>query len=339
MKQLYTGVGIKNISKSSIERIKIPIPSIRQQERIVRYLDFIYEKSIKTSNEKIVDLKMANEFYLNNQALSRGNIMKPMGSICEINGGTSLTKAEMVDGIYNVIGGGKIIGKHNKKNQDGNDFTLTRVGDININYNNNPYYLTDNGFSIKSKQTNVISKYIYYLLLHNNNYLENLYNGTAQKVISKTILKLLEIPVPSLKRQREIIEYCENNDRLIQELKVEIETNKREAHRFIKSIVKLDTECDEDVDVNDDITHQEENDEYDNEEDECDEEDTEDTEDSDEDGDINSLISKFKFTSDKISSELNEIVNGFTQNLMKLVVDNYRDNGTGCFQNEVEYDF
>ena len=50
------------------------------------------------------------------------------------------------------------------------------------------------------------------------------------------------------------------------------------------------------------------------------------------------MISKFKFTSDKISSDLNEIVNGFTQNLMKLVMDNYRDNQTTELQNEVEYD-
>lgn len=330
------GVGVfskGSLNKKTLAEIKIPIPSLRQQERIVKYLDFIYEKSIKTSNEKIADLKMANEFYLNNQGLSRGNVMKSMGSICEIDGGTSLTKSEMIDGIYNVIGGGKIIGKHNKKNRDGNDFTLTRVGDININYNTNPYYLTDNGFSIKSKQTNVISKYIYYLLLHNNDYLEHLYNGTAQKVISKTNLKLLEIPVPSLKRQREIVEYCENNDRLIQELKTEIETNKREAHRFIKSVVKLDTE-DED-DINDNITCEEEKN-SDEQDDENDEE--EDEEEDDEEEDVNSMITNFKFTSDKISSDLNEIVTGFTQNLMKLVMDNYKHNQTPELQNEVEYD-
>jgi hypothetical protein len=54
------------------------------------------------------------------------------------------------------------------------------------------------------------------------------------------------------------------------------------------------------------------------------------------------MITNFKFTSDKISSDLNEIVNGFTQNLMKLVMDNYRDNETipptTELQNEVEYD-
>ena len=138
-----------------------------------------------------------------------GVVVKTLGEVCEINQGNTLTKIEMVDGIYDVIGGGKIIGKHNQKNREGNDFTLTRVGDININYIDKPYYLTDNGFSLKSKQEDIITKYTYYLLSHNKEYLTNLYQGTAQKVISKTNLKSIKIPIPSLERQNEIVKYLD----------------------------------------------------------------------------------------------------------------------------------
>ena len=138
-----------------------------------------------------------------------GVVVKTLGEVCEVNQGNSLTKTKMIDGIYDVIGGGKIIGKHNQKNRDGNDFTLTRVGDININYIDKPYYLTDNGFSLKSKQEDIMTKYIYYLLSHNKDYLTNLYQGTAQKVISKTNLKSIKIPIPSLERQQEIVKYLD----------------------------------------------------------------------------------------------------------------------------------
>ncbi len=138
-----------------------------------------------------------------------GIVVKTLGEICEVNQGNSLTKKKMIDGVYDVIGGGKIIGKHNQKNRDGNDFTLTRVGDININYIDKPYYLTDNGFSLKSKQENIMSKYIYYLLSHNKDYITNFYQGTAQKVISKTNLKSIKIPIPSLERQQEIVKYLD----------------------------------------------------------------------------------------------------------------------------------
>jgi len=232
------GTAIPYIRFTQVIGVKIPIPSLERQQEIVNYLDFIYEKCVKTSLSKIAELKQLNEFCLKNQQLYGENVVKTLGEVCEVNQGNSLTKIGMIDGIYDVIGGGKIIGKHNDKNRDGNDFTLTRVGDININYIDKPYYLTDNGFSLKSKQEDIMTKYIYYLLSHNKNYLTNLYQGTAQKVISKTNLKSIKIPIPSLERQKEIIEYCEYNDTLIKQLEKEIENNKKQAHQFMSSIVK-----------------------------------------------------------------------------------------------------
>jgi type I restriction-modification system DNA methylase subunit len=238
----FVGVGLKHISKDYISNIKIPIPSLERQQEIVKYLDFIYEKANKTSNEKIAELKQLNESCIKMQKIFGVNVVKTIGEVCKVKQGISLTKTEMIDGVYDVIGGGKIIGKHNQKNRDGNDFTLTRVGDININYLNKPYYLTDNGFSLKSKQEEIITKYIYYLLSHNKNYLTNLYQGTAQKVISKTNLKLIKIPIPSLERQKEIVEYCEYNDTLIKQLEKEIENNKKQAQRFITSCIKVQSQ-------------------------------------------------------------------------------------------------
>ena len=81
MKQLYTGVAIKNISKTNIEVIKIPIPSLERQQEIVKYLDFIYEKANKTSNEKIAELKQLNEFCLSNQKIFGENVMKTLGEV------------------------------------------------------------------------------------------------------------------------------------------------------------------------------------------------------------------------------------------------------------------
>ena len=244
LQKYYKGANQKSIVEDDLFKIKIPIPSIERQQEIVKYLDFIYEKANKTSNDKIAELNQLNQFCLINQTKFGDNVVKTLGEICEVNQGNSLTKIEMIDGIYDVIGGGKITGNHNQKNRDGNDFTLTRVGDININYIDKPYYLTDNGFSLKSKQEDIMTKYIYYILLHKD-YLTNLYQGAAQKVISKTNLKLLKIPIPSLERQKEIVEYCEYNDILIKQLENEIENNKRVAHQFIKGIVKTQIQTDE----------------------------------------------------------------------------------------------
>jgi len=55
------------ISMEKLKSIKIPIPSLEHQKKIIKYLDFIYEKTNKTSLEKIQELKMLNELCLNNQ--------------------------------------------------------------------------------------------------------------------------------------------------------------------------------------------------------------------------------------------------------------------------------
>ena len=235
----FIGVGLQHISKEYVSNIKIPIPSLDKQQEIVKYLDFIYEKANKTSSSKIAELKQLNKFCLYNQKIFGENNVKILGEVCEVNQGDSLTKIEMVSsGIYDVIGGGKIIGKHNQTNRIGNDFTLTRVGDININYIDRPYYLTDNGFSLAAIVDDIMTKYIYYLLSNSKDYLTNLYQGTAQKVISKTNLKSIKLPIPSLDKQQEIIKYCDYNDALIKQLEHEIENNKRMAQQFITGIVK-----------------------------------------------------------------------------------------------------
>jgi type I restriction-modification system DNA methylase subunit len=167
-----------------------------------------------------------------------GIMMKSLGDICNIEQGKSLTKNNMVNGDFNVIGGGKIIGTHNKKNRDGDEITLTRVGDININFMETPYYLTDNGFSIKSKTNSLLIKYLYYLLKNNNELIQKSYRGTAQKVISKTNLKLIKVPIPTIERQQEIVKNIEELNDENTKLQEKIKENINKTRQIMKGIVK-----------------------------------------------------------------------------------------------------
>jgi type I restriction-modification system DNA methylase subunit len=169
--------------------------------------------------------------------------IKTLGEIASINQGKLLIKNDMIDGLYDVIGGGKIIGTHNINNRDGDDVIITRVGDININYIRNAYYLTDNAFSLKTLNNNImITKYLYYIILNNKEYLKDLYIGTAQKVISKTNLSNVKIPIPAIEKQEEIIkkiDMIENSNKdiinLIDSLK---ELNNIKIKNLIKNEIK-----------------------------------------------------------------------------------------------------
>ena len=65
---------------------------------------------------------------------------------------------------------------------------------------------------------------------------------TGLGCIKKGDIESLKIPIPSLERQKEIVEYCEHNDTLIKQLEKEIENNKKQAQQFIKSILKVQSE-------------------------------------------------------------------------------------------------
>jgi len=152
--------------------------------------------------------------------------------------GVALTQKNMVNGRYNVIGGGKIIGKHNQFNREGGEIVLTRVGDIHVNYYNEKYYLTENAFSLKNNDTN-INNYLYYLLmLEKENYLEKSYIGAGQKVISKGRLNEVIVPFPKIEIQTKCVEQLNdlsNQKEMINSMKDGI---KRQMKYFIDSQIK-----------------------------------------------------------------------------------------------------
>ena len=111
---------------------------------------------------------------------------------------------------------------------------------------NEKYYLNSQAFTIKSKNESiVINEYLWYYLDNNKVQVFKCGRGTAQKAIAIDEFKLIKIPIPSLERQKEIVEYCEYNDTLIKQLEKEIENNKKHAQQFITSIVKAQVPTEE----------------------------------------------------------------------------------------------
>ena len=248
MKQLYTGVAIKNISKTNIEAIKIPIPSLERQQEIVKYLDFIYEKANKTSNEKIVELKQLNEFCLNNQKIFGDNVVKTLGEVCKVNQGTYIKSDMKIQGDYPVYGGGNVSYYINQYNRE-DEIIVAKDGVSTdcVRYEKNKFFLNHHGWTIICKD-GISKKYMFYHLQSVQSELLSIAKGTAQLGINQENFYKLKIPIPSLERQKEIVEYCEYNDTLIKQLEKEIENNKKQAQQFITGIVKTQVQTEEKYD-------------------------------------------------------------------------------------------
>ncbi len=259
------GTAQKNLDIDEFKLLKIPIPSIERQEDIVKYLDFIYEKANKTSYEKIAELKQLNEFCLNNQKIFGENEVKTLGEVCkfDIGGTPSRSKNDYYDNGNNLwvsvreLNGGYIYDTKEKitdtgvKNSSVKLFTkdtilfsfklsIGKTAIVGI-----PLYTNEAIAGILSKNNDVLNnKYLYYYLTITD--FTKLGSGLLGKgSLNKDSLKSIKIPIPSLERQKEIVEYCDNNGLLIKQLEKEIESNKKQATQFMATIIKSPEQCED----------------------------------------------------------------------------------------------
>jgi type I restriction enzyme M protein len=248
------GTAQKAIDIDEFKSIKIPIPSLERQQEIVKYLDFIYEKANKTSNEKIAELKQLNAFCLNNQKIFGENIVKTLGEVCD----------KIISGKFNSKDS-NLVGKYpfytNKANNpDGfcdnycfdydKYFILIKDGGAGNNKYGEHIGLgkifkvygksggTSHQYALVPKKDYDFEYLYYYLKFIKNEIMDLAHYTTGLGCIKKGDIEGLKIVIPSIERQKEIVEYCEYNDTLIKQLEKEIENNKRFAQKFITGIVK-----------------------------------------------------------------------------------------------------
>jgi len=252
--KMAKGTAQANISTNDISNIKIPIPSLERQQEIVKYLDFIYEKANKTSNEKIAELKMLNKFCLSNQKIFGENVVKELNNICDMSvKGNTNSKEVSNTGEYPFYKASvsNPSGTHNTFCFNDNEYILfiksggNSSNPLSLSHGIGKVYLVNGKSSgntevVKIKNNELVMlKYLYYYLQNEQLNIQKLAKySTNLGHININKFKELKIPIPSLERQQEIVEYCEYNDTLIKLLEKEIENNKKQATLFMATIIK-----------------------------------------------------------------------------------------------------
>ena len=239
---LSRGAAQKNLDIDKFKLMNIPIPSIEIQNKIIEYLDMIYEEVIKNNNEKIENIKKLNKSYLElNLQFSKDIEIKTLGDVCEfLSGKRRNANDAIINGKYKFITC-SIQGFSYLNEYDFEDKALI-INSINgsgkcMIYYAEYYSTTINNIHFKINIKELLTEYIYYNLKLNIHLLENGFIGSNQKKISKEYLSNIKIPIPSIEKQKEIIEYLEFNDNLIKTLEKENEINKNNAELLMKQIL------------------------------------------------------------------------------------------------------
>jgi len=136
--------------------------------------------------------------------------MVKLGDVCEWQMGKRIVKDQVETGEYPVYGGGGITFYTNTFNRNGINCKISREGMSESNcvlmiYDK--YHQNSQGMTVVSKDANrALNSYIWNWLIVHKKDVYDCGQGTAQKAISMTMLNDLEIPLPSLEKQQEIVE-------------------------------------------------------------------------------------------------------------------------------------
>jgi type I restriction-modification system DNA methylase subunit/restriction endonuclease S subunit len=178
--------------------------------------------------------------------------MVKLGDVCDIQFGERITKKEHIGIIYPVYGGGNDTFRTDKKNREGITCKISRFG---ISVHNcvqiitGDYWLMDSGFTITAKKDKAISSYLWNWLLQNKSTVYKCGRATAQMNMDMASFNDIQIPLPSLERQAEIVraidtwaDFARREEEMLKILEHQVMFEVREMGRG-KPRVKLGEVC------------------------------------------------------------------------------------------------
>jgi type I restriction enzyme S subunit len=245
---LFDGVNQKSITDEKLNLIKIPIPSIEVQQELINKFD-IFENTNKDIIKLIKNLKELNKIKI--ESLDNKDIkFIEFGKMFDLIKGT-IQSSKVVedpngDGVFinwslynkykkisnNILDGNNLFISTNMPNGKDKGYMVITFISGKCNYCDLMSLC-----KIKEDYINKINiKYIYYYLLNKQEYIENNYQlGCANKKLDIDQFNLMKISIPSLEVQKDIIEYCDNNNEIIKNINNTIELNKK----LMKDIINV----------------------------------------------------------------------------------------------------
>jgi len=141
--------------------------------------------------------------------------------VLEIKNGKNQKKVENPDGKYPIYGSGGVMGRADEYICDKNTVVIGRKGSINNPiFVTEPFWNVDTAFGLVANQKILMPKYLYYFCVNFD--FEKLNTTVTIPSLTKANLLQIDIQLPSLEKQFEVVEILESIDRLIENRKKQI---------------------------------------------------------------------------------------------------------------------
>ena len=218
------GATIPNISKNDVQNFLISLPPLKKQAEIAETLDKFTELTEElTAREAQYEYyrdMLLSEDYLNKILSKKNLIKKQLNEIAKLKRGKRLVRKELEkEGKYPVFQNSLTpLGYYNRKNNDGGKTCIISAGSAGeIFYQKKDFWAADDVFVIVSDS--VLNKYLYYYLINKQNLIKtNIRKGTISR-LPKEVLENLEILIPPIEIQNEIVNILDNFETLVNDIR------------------------------------------------------------------------------------------------------------------------
>lgn len=245
------------LTQGDMRRIPVPLPSLEKQREIVEKLDSAFaEIELLDGNLGLGDEK-ANQLLQSllssafsskadekdsrttsgDQSIARKLVS--LGEVCKMYQPQTISTKEMIpDGDYVVYGANGPIGRYNRFNHEESQLLVTcrgaTCGAVNMS---EPFaWINGNAMVIQPDTTLATLEYMKYAFLGGLDVSSSI-TGSAQPQITRTSLEVIEIPLPSLEMQCEIVEKLDSAFAEIELLKAQIKVKKNYAAALRQSLL------------------------------------------------------------------------------------------------------
>lgn len=242
IESLITGSTIPMISKTVLSKLKIILPPLDVQNRIVEQLDNIYETEIESSKEVIKSLQFSIETIMKNTMYRDDLVEYKIKDIINTTRGNLCKPSEKEEeNIYPYYAGDKISGYVNTYEFSGPSIMMNYR--LSLGSKRPCQYIRDGDYNcsrfswVCTLNSDNILSYIYHYFNNIINYDDLLVGSTILEINQKNLGNYkMRIPPPEI--QREILRKIEPKERLINQLEKNINRAEKEAKEIMDVLFK-----------------------------------------------------------------------------------------------------
>jgi len=239
LKKIATGTSVYSISKSYLQKVKIPIPTLSEQQKIAKILS-TFDEAINVTKQIIEELKVRNKGLVNKLILDNGELKVKLGNVF-VESKIPTTDADVNKRITVrlTLKGIEKRGVRGSELEEATSYYLRKSGQFiygKQNLHKGAFGIIPielDGFESSSdipafdisKEYN--SKYIFYYFTRRHFYekLEDISTGTGSKRIQPRELYKIEIKVPStLEKQNAIVKIIDTATKELNQYQQKLET-------------------------------------------------------------------------------------------------------------------